>query len=1185
MNTVFPAVRPLGQGALRAAVLAAIIAAIAGSVRLTGGVLTGDNALSLAKALALAALLRSTRADERWIALGTALGLVAGALLLGFGWIDMVVNAVVGTLEVVAIGRVVDLIMGGQRDFRQLRGLLALFGAACVGAAAASLPLGALVADARSLPSWLSVIRSFGLDALGFLILAPILLTISGPKRAIRVTSHFVYEALLITLIAGLTAVAVFSQSPYPLLFVVIPVTMLAAFRLMFAGTALVLVLVSVIASVATARGHGPIAHNLPAMLDRTIFLQFFLAVTTTSTLPVAAVLDERSRLAVRLSESERRLRRLTDAAPVAIFRTDRQGLVTYGNQHWSDLAGVRPGAPWYSTIAPAAAAMADAAWTEVQLHADTLTIELPQRRAGGEIGATHFIITPDYGEIGQLVGWIGIASDIEERQRAEERLVASERLYRLLADNSNDMIVRIGPDGIRRFVSPASYKMLGFTPDEMVGETPIAAIHPEDRARVERVCRSLLEGGDDPVCTYRQRRIDGSYAELEATYRLIRDEKGEPVEFVASVRDIGRRHESERAAVVASARLEESHRLLTMAEAMAGIGHWRLDAITNDLFWSPEVYAIHGRDPSDRQALAAGINAYHPDDRATVAAHVDRAIVEGQSWSHFARIVRPDGDIRHISAQGHAERAPDGSIVGLMGVFQDVTDRVLAENALVSALDEAHALANAKSVFLATMSHEIRTPLTGVLGMIELLRSNPDAAERDRFLDSLEQSALLLRRVLDDVLDFSKIESSNLVLEAVDFDLALLAHRTVDLFHHAASSKGLQLTLSCPFDEVRLRGDPTRLQQILSNFISNAIKFTDRGSIELRLAVRSDGQRRRIRGDVVDTGIGLDDEQRARLFEPFVQADTSTTWRFGGTGLGLAISRRLVEAMDGSIGVDSTIGEGSTFWFEVSLDRAEGTAPPLRAERRRAGRRLSVLLAEDNQVNQLLISALVRRDGHDILCVANGALAVEAAMERRFDAILMDMQMPQMDGVAATRAIRSGGGPCANVPIIALTADASMERRQRYEGAGLTDFLTKPVDTDLLSATLEAAGAQNRSAPVVTKPDAAAFDEAALDALEQAIGGAHLRVLLGMLAEEARHKPDVIDRLVAIGDLAAAASEGHSMKGAALGVGAICLGQAARDIEEIEQAVDPVATVGALKAAAVATLRALDGRLQRVPG
>jgi PAS domain S-box-containing protein len=392
-----------------------------------------------------------------------------------------------------------------------------------------------------------------------------------------------------------------------------------------------------------------------------------------------------------------------------------------------------------------------------------------------------------------------------------------------------------------------------------------------------------------------------------------------------------------------------------------------------------------------------------------------------------------------------------------------DITERQRYEDGLRQARDAAQAAAQAKSRFLAVMSHELRTPMTGILGMIELLAEAqlPDVQQRQVAI--LDKSANALMSVLNDVLDFSKIEAGRLELEQIDFDPTQIGREVIEGLGHAATRR--QNTLQLEWGDTplpALHGDPTRVKQVLFNLVGNAIKFTEQGTVVIHLAVqppRADGQVA-LCIEVRDTGIGIAPEVQETLFQPFQQADSSTTRRFGGTGLGLAICRHLVDAMRGQISVHSTVGKGSVFRVELTLAQAKGGATaalgrvPARAVPKL--RSLRILVAEDNPTNRLLIETRLRRAGHRPEMVDDGQQALVAASSEDFDLILMDMQMPVLDGMGATRAIR--GLPDARrsrIPIIALTADALPELRDEYMASGLDDYQTKPVDWVALDAAI----------------------------------------------------------------------------------------------------------------------------------
>lgn len=430
----------------------------------------------------------------------------------------------------------------------------------------------------------------------------------------------------------------------------------------------------------------------------------------------------------------------------------------------------------------------------------------------------------------------------------------------------------------------------------------------------------------------------------------------------------------------------------------------------------------------------------------------------EDEGWR-----LRKDGSRFWANVSVTAMHDDDGILLGFAKVSRDLTERKLVEDALQEAKELAEASTRAKSTFLATMSHELRTPMTGVLGMIELLQTNPPPAETQLFLATLKSSATSLMTVLGDILDLSKIEADRIVLEVTDFNIVELVSTILTLFMPQASSKGLTLrmTASFPREQAFVRGDPNRLRQVLSNLVNNAIKFTHSGSVDLVVERPRSDDPHFWRFETRDTGIGMTQEECARVFESFRQADPSTARRFGGTGLGLAISKRIVEIMGGEIGAASSVGAGSSFWVRVPFQ--PGTPKPVSPTEAEEPRDLApmaialrILVAEDNPVNQLLCSYMLQQMGHEVTTVGNGRDAVEAVRTNRFDVVLMDMQMPEMDGPDATRLIRQLPGPERGVPIIGLTADVTLDNRERYKASGLDSFITKPIDPRHLRAELE---------------------------------------------------------------------------------------------------------------------------------
>lgn len=506
---------------------------------------------------------------------------------------------------------------------------------------------------------------------------------------------------------------------------------------------------------------------------------------------------------------------------------------------------------------------------------------------------------------------------------------------------------------------------------------------------------------------------------------------------------------EKDRELTAINDRLAKSEDRLKHAQAVAGVGSWHFDITSDNVSCSDEAHRIFGFPFGTPLTFESFVNCVHPEDRENVLAAWNAAL-HGAAYDIEHRVVIAE-QIKWVRERAEIQFAPDGQALVGVGSVQDVTERKRAELAVLSA-------SVAKSVFLSTMSHEIRTPINVIIGLSYLLRRDLTNPEHQGRLDQIKDTSDHLLEIVNNVLDFSKIEASRLLLDQRKFNLGAMVDRVLRIVRGLAEEKGLSLKASVDQGamDLWLTADPLRLAQVLINLCGNAVKFTDHGFVHLSIRpIDEKGEKLTLRFIVEDTGIGIAEQEQALLFQPFIQADNSLTRERGGTGLGLTISQSLVHLMGGTIRIESTPGKGSRFSFELDLPRAtagvDERTPEVPAKEICGSR---VLFAEDHPLSQEILFEMLNDLGCEVDAAADGVEAVERAKAGRYDLILLDMQMPRMDGLAAARAIRALPGH-GRTPILALTANVFSEDRQRCLDAGMSSFISKPISPAMLAAVL----------------------------------------------------------------------------------------------------------------------------------
>ncbi|HWQ19608.1 MAG TPA: PAS domain S-box protein [Methanotrichaceae archaeon] len=771
-----------------------------------------------------------------------------------------------------------------------------------------------------------------------------------------------------------------------------------------------------------------------------------------------------------RLKQSEESLRRSKDYLNKIInsigdplFIKDRQHRLTMVNDaacrlfrcHSDDLIGKTA-----HDLFPRE--MADISWQkdeEVFLSGSEIVNEETNTYAPG-VTRTVLVKRTLFTDDGGNQFLVGITRDITEQKQAQEQI----RFQAALLDQVHNAVIATDLDGNITYWNKFAETLFQWSAEEILGRNIAETLVQEDKLDVMRgVVRDLIASGShDGELSVRKK--DGSTVPTYHSFSTIKDERGDIIGLVGVAVDITERKQAEESLI----RSEERYRLV-VENASESIAVAR-DGMLK--FVNPKMMELTGY--TREELLSRPFTEFiHPDDRELVLqSHLSR-IGNGKNSGSSSpapvyrfRIAARDGSIKW--AEINAVLIEWEGETATLNFLNDVTERVRAEDALIksekamrAAKEKAEEAARAKSEFLANMSHEIRTPMNAVIGLTGLLLDMDLKEEERECIETIRSSGDALLAVINDILDFSKIDSGKIELERQPFDLRSCIEEALDMVASKAAEKGLRL--ACVMDDsvpTAIASDPTRLRQILANLLSNAVKFTEKGEVEVAVTSQAlVGGRYKLHFAVRDTGIGIPEDRMDKLFQSFSQVDMSTTRKYGGTGLGLAISKRLVELMDGEIWAESSPGIGSVFHLTLPVDISLDSLPKLKAGPSQpstdAHTNMRILMAEDNAVNQKVILQMLRKLGYRADVAADGIEALKALELQDYDLVLMDIQMPEMDGFETTNEIRKRWPAGKQPRIIALTAYALKGDRERCLEAGMDGYIAKPVKMDDLRAAL----------------------------------------------------------------------------------------------------------------------------------
>ncbi len=754
-----------------------------------------------------------------------------------------------------------------------------------------------------------------------------------------------------------------------------------------------------------------------------------------------------------QLADSEMLFRSLAENAPIGIFKMDAKGMPVYVNQRWRDIAGLTEAEANDTNHRRSVVYEADQKkvyelWSEAVVNQNEFSFEFRiQNRVKGLLRVRSHA-TPLRNVAGKVIGFIGTIEDVTKQRHIEQNLLESERKYRLISANAKDVTVMMTAEAIPTytFVTPSSKEVFGYEPEELIGKSPFDIIPEEDLAMIRSEVHPASLAGQTMMRQNRVVRKDGTIIWTEFVSGPAYDDDGKVMGIMATIRDITKMKD-------VTDQLSRKERLFRLLSENSQDIITLADSDRKLQYISPSVKDILGYEPEELLGRSI-LEMTHPED-------LELALIKGEAiranrmpWARVnMRILKKNKEYVWMEAQIKLFYDDHSKVPLVQASIRDITERKKLEEQLKAEKERAEDASIAKSQFLSVMSHEIRTPMNAIIGLTNLMMEDNPREDQIESLELLKFSGENLLVIINDILDFNKIEAGKVELETIAFNLKEILQHNVSLLRGRATSKGIELNLVVPDDlPTTVLGDPVRLGQVFNNLIGNAVKFTEKGFVELKVEMKENkGDLYCIRFAVKDSGIGIKQEQLQAVFELFTQASSDTTRKFGGTGLGLSITKKLLHLMDSDIHVQSEFGVGSEFSFELWLEKGNqdflsAMVSPENGKENEKVHHVHVLLVEDNRVNQVVAGNFLKKWGMTVTYASNGSEACEIVQQKKFDIVLMDLQMPEMDGYEASMRIRAMKDTYYNsLPILALTASALADVGEKAKASGINGFITKP--------------------------------------------------------------------------------------------------------------------------------------------